>query len=110
MNRFSLTFCVFVANFLCLPSIGGAEEQSPWSIYGTVRDVDGNPISDTWVSLDTGFTGLHGAIPRGYGHPIETHTDADGNYTLPIPPFAAFSKLEPNEESDKPPHATDFRF
>ena len=108
MPRFCIIVCVFVTIFA---SVGKTDESSPWNVHGTVRDTEGKPVNDVWFSLDTGFTGRHGAMgPHGYGHPIAVQTDNEGNYNIPIPPLEAFSTMEPNEEPDMPPRAVAFRF
>ena len=64
-------------------------KQAPWQVHGTVRDVDGKPLSGVWVSLnDVGFSREQ---RYGGGAVFSTQTDDEGNYNLPITPFQIFS-------------------
>jgi len=101
--------CLFVALVI---GINNAEtaESSPWNIHGTVRDAEGKPMKDVWVSYGDGFSGLHGSVSKSFGYVNAVQTDADGNYNMPIIPIVAFSKMEPNKESGRPPVAVAFRF
>ena len=109
MRQISFLSCLFVVLLLDAHNAETAE-PSPWNIHGTVRDAEGKPMKDVWVSYGDGFSGLHGSVSKSFGYVNAVQTDADGNYDMPIIPIVAFSKMEPNKESGRPPVAVAFRF
>ena len=72
-----LLLCLFIA---FVPT-GKADERSPWTIYGTVRDEEGKPMNDVSV---------HAAFFTG-------RTDGDGNYTIHVDPQNMPQHVRENE-------------
>lgn len=96
MTIVSLFIVAIIGSSLVL-SAGEKIAETPWKIYGTVRDEADKPVANAELFVDYRFTGWVGntedyAAERWQG--IPTKTDADGNYSIELGPFSLQSDAE----------------
>jgi len=99
-QTFFLSF-LFVALVLGINN-AVADEPSPWSIHGTVRDTEGKPMSEVWIHI--------GINPMNHYAKASAKTDAKGNYQLPITAQVLFGKTvgDTPDQPDKGFHFQQF--